>query len=76
MIGPRTNTNPASTKSPLSRLIGIGSPVNGARSIDPLPSIIIPSTGIISPDLISTISPMFSASTGSHSSSELFSFVD
>ena len=54
--------------------IGIGSPVNGARSISPFPSIMIPSTGTISPDLISTTSPTLNAWIGTQSCSvEAFS---
>ena len=70
IIGPRTKTSPASTRSPLDTPTGIGSPVNGARAIAPLPSIITPSTGTTSPDLISTMSPTLNACIGIHSSSD------
>ena len=66
--GPRTSTSPASTVSPSFTEIGIGSPVNGARSMAPVPSMIIPSTGITSPERTSTRSPSSSASTGIKSS--------
>ncbi len=67
IIGPLTNTNPASTISPSEIPTGIGSPVNGARSISPFPSIIFPSTGTTSPDLISIISPTLNAWIGTQS---------
>ena len=68
--GPRAKTRPASTLSPTFTGIGIGSPVRGALSIAPVPSMITPSTGTVSPDLTSIISPTSSASTGTRSLSQ------
>ena len=70
--GPRTSTRPASTKSSGLTGIGIGSPVRGALSIEPVPSTTTPSTGTTSPERTSTMSPGSMASTGVSSSSWQF----
>ena len=66
--GPRVIVRPASTNEPGLTDTGIGSPVIGVLSIAPVPSTMVPSTGITSPDLISTISPGSKAVIGVHSS--------
>ena len=61
--------------SPCLTDTGIGSPVRGALSIEPVPSAIMPSTGTTSPERTSTISPGSMASTGVSSSSWQFAIV-
>ena len=54
---------------------GRGSPVSMDSSTDDMPSIIIPSTGILSPGRITTISPSFTAEIGTCFSSSFSSMV-
>ena len=56
-IGPLERIKPALISSPTETSTGAASPVNGALSKAPKPSIILPSAGINSPLLTSIMSP-------------------
>ena len=62
--GPLARTNPAFSSSPFDTDTGTDSPVNGAMSRLPSPSVIMPSAGINSPLLTSMMSPEFRSSIG------------
>ena len=61
LITPERLMHPLITSSPASTSFGSASPVSDEVSTEEFPSITVPSSGIFSPGLTSTVSPMLTS---------------